>query len=233
MATITETETTPATALEGDQCVVMQGVGWSGYKTLLRVRGERPRPKMIYLDGDVLLTSPSYPHESLKKRLGHFVMEVAISLKIRFIASGSTTFRRQKENGGVEPDESFYLANADRVRGKKRLSVGVDPPPELVIEVVQSYDADDAVEVYRRFRVPEVWVCDGNVLHILAFQTDETYTQVNASVAFPFLSAAEICEWVVRPQTETDAEWGLDLRAWVLDVPLPRYQGRANDAGGA
>ena len=27
-----------------------------------------------------------------------------------------------------------------------------------------SHEADDAVEVYRRFRVPEVWICDENQL---------------------------------------------------------------------
>ena len=46
----------------GDQCVVLRDVGWKGYRTLLRVRGQRPRPRMIYLDGSVYLATTSYLH---------------------------------------------------------------------------------------------------------------------------------------------------------------------------
>jgi hypothetical protein len=102
MATITAETTTEA---EGDQLVVMRGVGWKGYASLLRVRGERSRPKMVYLDGDVYLMSPAYPHEHYKKRLGHLVLNVTEELDIPCVFAGSTTFRRRKKKGGAEADE--------------------------------------------------------------------------------------------------------------------------------
>ena len=56
----------------GDQCVEFPGVGWKGYSTLLRLRGERSVPRMVYLDGTVWLMSPAFPHERLSVRLGSF-----------------------------------------------------------------------------------------------------------------------------------------------------------------
>src|SRR4051794_29774448 len=87
---------------EADQCVVLRDIDWKGYTTLLRLRGERPVPRMVYLDGSVYLLSPSFPHENLKERLGTFVTEVVVGLGIPHIPSGSTTFRRRAKRGGVE-----------------------------------------------------------------------------------------------------------------------------------
>src|SRR5437763_1138378 len=98
MATTAETtarsETTDAEAPIGDQCVVLRDIGWNGYTTMLRLRGERPRPRMGYLDGDLFLVSPAYTHERFAERLGVFVMELVAGCDIPCIMSGSTTFRR-------------------------------------------------------------------------------------------------------------------------------------------
>src|SRR3954447_10628909 len=115
----TTTPIRPAsTVVEGDHCVTLHGLDWKGYLTMLRLRGERPVPRMIYLDGSLLLVSPSYVHEFLKKRLGTFVLVVAEELDIDHIPAASMTFRRRKKEAGVEGDETFYLASAPRIQGK-------------------------------------------------------------------------------------------------------------------
>src|SRR2546421_226895 len=95
---------TSTRAANGDQCVEFPAIGWNGYLTLLRLRGEHSTPRMIYLDGTVLLRSPSFPHERLKKRLGQFVTEVVVGLNIPCVPAGSTTFRRRAKKGGIEGD---------------------------------------------------------------------------------------------------------------------------------
>lgn len=226
-ATTTETATEPA----GDQCVVMRGVDWKGYTSVLRARGKRRHPRMVYLDGNLYLMSPEFRHEYLAEQLGGFVKAVAGELDIVYVKARSTTFRRRKQRGGAEADQSFYLANAARIAGKSRLHLRVDPPPDLVIEAVNTHDADAAVEVWRRFGVPEVWVCDLSSLQILALQPDGTYADSDASVSFPFLSAAEVLGWVSRPQTGNDAAWARELRRWVREVVAPRA--RASEEGKA
>jgi Uma2 family endonuclease len=226
----TRTRTQP---IVGDQCVVMYDVGWNGYTMMLRLRGGRSIPRMVYLDGDLYLMSPAYTHEYFAERLGAFVMEVVVGLGIPCMMAGRTTFRRKKKKGGVEGDKTFYLANAERIRGKQRqnLHLRKDPPPDLAIESVNTHDADAAVEVWRRFGVPEVWVEDGDSLQILALQTTGQYAESTHSVSFPFLAASEIHEWVSRPETELDTDLIKALRKWVAGPLLERY--RATQTGNA
>jgi len=220
-ATTTPTRTVEA---EGDQCVVLRDIGWKGYTSLLKTRGERAVPRMVYLDGSLSLMSPSFTHEYLKERLGVFVTEVVVGLVIPCIHSGSTTFRRRAKRGGVEGDQTYYLANLERIRGQKKISLRIDPPPDLAIEVVASHDADDSVEVYRRLRVPEVWICDQDQLTILVLQPTGRYAPAERSHAFNFLTASAIHSWISRGQDDSNTAWIIDLRRWVAEVLAPRHQ---------
>jgi Uma2 family endonuclease len=224
MATTIPTRSVSAT-VEGDQCVTLHDLDWKGYLTMLRLRGERPVPRMVYLDGSLQLVSPSYVHEFLKKRLGTFVLEVVVELGIHHIPAGSTTFRRRRKRGGVEGDESFYLANAARIHGKTDINLRTDPPPDLAIEAVHTHDARAAVEVYRRLGVPEVWICDGERLRVLVRQANGRYAASESSAAFPFLKAAEIFAWVTRPTAVSETEWVNELRRWVRETLVPRRAG--------
>jgi Uma2 family endonuclease len=214
-----------------NQCVALRDVGWKGYSTLLRIRGDRSMPRMVYLDGTVWLMSPSFPHERLKNRLGHFVAEIVVGLAIPCIMAGSTTLRRRVKRGGVEGDQTYYLANEERIRGKDKINLKTDPPPDLAIEAVYSHEADAAVEIYRRFKVPEVWVCDESGLVILVLQSNGRYAESPNSVAFPFLSAAEVYDWVRRPQTGSDTDWIKELRSWVKRTLKPRVRGQEKNDG--
>jgi Uma2 family endonuclease len=219
----TTISTLPATVtIAGDQCVRLAGLGWKGFLTVLRLRGDHPAPRMIYLDGDLLLVSPSYIHERLAERLGMFVIEVVVGLGIPCMPSGSTTFRRRKKLAGVEGDKTYYLANAAQILGKREIDLRFDPPPDLAIEAVHTHEAAVAVEVYRRIGVPEVWVCDEAELRILVRQANGRYGRAEASAAFPFLKAAEVFAWITKPETVTATEWAADLRRWVRDTLVPR-----------
>jgi Uma2 family endonuclease len=221
----------PTREAGGDQCVAFPGIGWKGYVTLLRLRGERSMPKMVYLDGTAWLMSPTFPHERLKTRLGQFATEVLVGLRIPYVPAGSTTLRRRAKKGGVEGDQTFYLANEARIRGKNRIDLRTDPPPDLAMEAVYSHDAEAAVEVYRRLRVPEVWICDEAELLILVLQPNGKYATSTTSAAFPFLSAAEVYEWVSQPQSVAELEWVTALRRWVRRTLRPRIRRQPGNAG--
>ncbi len=216
---------------EGDRSVALREIGWKGYLTLLRLRGERPTPRMVYLDGTVWLMSPTFPHERLKKRLGWIVEEIVRVFNIPCVATASTTFRRRAKKGGVEGDETYYLANEARVRGKDKISLRTDPPPDLAIEAVYSHDAEAAIEVYRRFRVPEVWICDEAELVILVLQPNGQYAASPTSASFPFLSATEVYGWVSRPKTISDTQWMNELRRWVRRTLKPRIRRKPGNPG--
>jgi Uma2 family endonuclease len=226
MATTIPSSTRSAAALvQGDQCVTLRGIDWKGYLTILRLRGERPVPRMIYCDGELLLVSPSYIHERLSELLGIFIIEVVVGLEIPCTSAGSTTFRRRAKRGGVEGDKTFYLANQARVHGKNEIDLRNDPPPDLAIEAVHTHEVAAAIEVYRRLGVPEVWVCDGEKLRILVRQANGRYARADSSAAFPFLEAAEVFAWVTRPDVASDTDWVKELRRWVRDTLVPRRAG--------
>jgi Uma2 family endonuclease len=218
------TITDRSTTIDADQCVELRDIDWKGYLTVLRLRGDRGRPRIIYLDGSLYLVTTSLPHEDLKKRLGLLISEVVLGLNIPCRQTGETTYRRRKKKGGVEGDETYYIANAPQVRGKKEIDLRTDPPPDLAVEVVYTHAAKAAVEVYRRLGVPEVWICDEKGLRILVRQANGRYAESATSAAFPFLTAAEIFSWVGRPEAEADTEWGLEVRRWVRDTLAPRRE---------
>jgi Uma2 family endonuclease len=174
----------------------------------------------------VWFMSPSCPHERMSKRLGWIVETIIVEFDIPCIASASTTLRRRTKRGGVEGDQSYYLANAERIRGKDKINLKIDPPPDLAIEAVYFHEADAAIEVYRRFKVPEVWVCDEVGRVILVLQSDSRYAESATSLAFPFLSASEIFEWVSRPMGELDNDWIKEFRNWARRTLKPRVRGQ-------
>ena len=135
------TATIESTQTDADQCVVLRDIDWKGYSTLLRLRGERPVPRMVYLDGSLYLMSPSFPHECLKERLGIFVMEVVVGpghplhllpARRRFVAAPSAAASR-----GIRP---ITWPTLDRIRGKKKINLRTDPPPDLAIEAVVTHE---------------------------------------------------------------------------------------------
>ncbi len=141
----------PTREADGDQCVEFPGIGWKGYVTLLRLRGERSMPKMVYLDGTVWLMSPSFPHERLKQRLGSVRRRDRRWPGRPLCPARSTTLRRRAKRGGRRRRSDLLHGQRGRIRGKDKIRLRNDPPPDLAIEAVYSHDADEAVEVYRRF----------------------------------------------------------------------------------
>ena len=205
---------------EADQVLVITGVDSAGYERYLNARGERSRPKIIYLDGDLILVSPSRPHERMNVRIGTFLYEVIVNLRLQVLRLGQMTWRRG-DGPGVEGDQTYYLANEPLVRDKK-IDLEVDPPPDLAIEVVHTHKADHALEVHGRLGVPEVWVCDADRVAIHLLQADGTYQEAERSRALPFLSAAEIFARIQQPAGMTEIEWIDDVRRWVREVLVPR-----------
>jgi hypothetical protein len=57
---------------------------------------------------------------------------------------------------------------------------------------------------------------------------DGWYVESATSLAFPFLSAVEVLDWIRRPEADeaSDSDWTYDLRRWVQDVLIPRAAAR-------
>src|SRR5262249_36834825 len=151
--------------------------------------------------------APAPIHEEFTERLSDLVKVVCEELNIPYKTMRSTTFREKKGEGGAEADASFYLRNAGRMRGRRDLNLRRDPPPDWTTEAVNTHQADSAVEVWRRLRVPEVWVADAPRVQILSLRGDGSYAEAPDSAAFPYLTADELFGWMTREDEGTDLDW--------------------------
>lgn len=129
---------------ETDQRVMLSGVDWATYVSL-RDRYESPAVRMTYLKGTLELMSPSPLHESIKTRINRLLSMWAIERDVPLQGFGSTTFRREQVERGLEPDECYVLG------------AQLDEVPDLAIEVVVTSGGIDKLAVYAPLGVPEVW----------------------------------------------------------------------------
>src|SRR5258705_1908556 len=141
--------------------LLLEGISWDFYQTLLRETSER-RLYMTYDEGRLEIMAPLPEHERIKTLIGGFIELISLERNIPMCRLGSTTFHRKRLAKGLEPDECYYIQHEQDVRGKKRIRLGFDPPPDLVVEVDISYRALNRERIYAAMGVPEIWHYDLN-----------------------------------------------------------------------
>jgi Uma2 family endonuclease len=194
------TTTTPDVA---NQQVVLSNVSWETYKMLLEDLAGRSAPRLTYDRGQLEIMSPTPEHERLNRRINLIVDIVAAELDIRVDVLGSTTFSREDIDRGFEPDSCFYVAKADRVRGKKRIDLGKDPAPDLVIEIDITSSSIPKMPIFAHFGVPEVWQYDGSSLRMSKLEGSE-YVSIDRSLAFPIITSRVLEDFLAKSQEWED-----------------------------
>jgi Uma2 family endonuclease len=194
---------------------------------MLEILDGRRSPRLIYLDGNVTLMSPtSIEHERLSDRLSDSVKIIIDVFQIPCYATREATFRRRGLDAGIQGDVTFYLYdNVARIRGKKRIDLRTDPPPDLAIEAVVAHRATEVVRTWRRLHVPEVWVADAAGISFLVRGQRGRYLASDTSRALPFLTAAELHDQIRRHLDADDHIWFASFRQWVQAVLAPRRAG--------
>jgi hypothetical protein len=81
-STASATAASPATVerrvrtLVPEQRVVLRGIDWDGYETILKLVGDQPAARLTYDRGDLELMAPSLDHEESGSLLGRMVETV-------------------------------------------------------------------------------------------------------------------------------------------------------------
>ncbi len=200
-----------------EQRVTLHNVSWETYERLLADLWDSSAPRLTYDRGTLEIMSPSSEHERYNRTAAQIVEELAVELDVHLESLGSTTFRREDLDRGFEPDSCFYIRNAAGVRGKKRIDLGTDPPPDLVIEIDISSPSLAKLPIFAKAGVPEVWRFDGSSLAIYELVGGE-YMGRDSSVAFPAVTAADITAFIRDSETMERPEWVRKLRAWARDL---------------
>lgn len=192
--------------------VQLSGISWNTYETLLKELCDR-RLRLTYNRGNLEIMVPSPEHELYKEVLGRFVETLAEELEVRIYPLGATTFKRP-ELVGAEPDKCFYIRNLSAVKGKKRIDLDRDPPPDLVVEIDITSSSKIRFPVYADLGVPEIWCYDGNSFTVYQLQERE-YIPSEQSLAFPNLPIIEISNFLQQAMTMDYLELVRSFRHWV------------------
>jgi Uma2 family endonuclease len=189
-------------------------VSWELYEHLLKQTAHR-RVKITYDNGELELMSPLPEHERPSRALCLLIMILTEELHTPFSALGGITLKRGQKKKGLEPDECFYIRNARRIRGKKRISLPKDPPPDLAIEIDVTRWSIPRLPIYAAMGVPEVWRYDGKPVQCLHLAKSGDYRPSERSLSFPMLRPADLTRFIQQAESADLLAAGSAFRKWV------------------
>ncbi|MBN3949845.1 MAG: Uma2 family endonuclease [Nostoc sp. NMS7] len=195
------------------QRVILRDVTWQELETILEDLGEHRAARIAYDRGILEIMAPLPEHEYDKEIIGDLIKALLEQLNTEFISLGSTTFKNQAMAQGIEPDQCFYIKNEFRIRGKKRLDLTVDPPPDLALEI--DITSRTHPNIYEALKVPELWRFDQGKLKINVLR-DGHYVESQQSLNFPLFPLIEAIPQYLKQSTTAGRNATLKaFRLWV------------------
>ena len=174
---------------------ILRGLDWQDFEALLEEAGEHRAVRYAYHHGELEIMSPLAEHEFNKSIIASIIEILLEEMDLEFIALGSTTLKNTLAAQAVEPDECFYVRHEAEVRGKARLNLDIDPPPDLALEIDLS--SRTHFRHYAGLGIPELWRYDGKELEILLLE-EGGYRAADTSLLFPQFELKALVPELVR-----------------------------------
>ena len=169
--------------------VLLKDVSWQMYEKILDELGEERGTRIAYSQGILEIMTPLFEHEDDKEIIGDLVKVLLEEINLEFRSAAATTFKNEKMGQGIEADQCFYIQNEAAIRGKKRLDLAFDPPPDLAIEI--DITSRTHLHSYEGLGVPELWRFNGEKLQIYVLEEGK-YIESNWSYIFPNLPLIDV-----------------------------------------
>lgn len=190
-------------------------VSWKEYEQLLTDLGESYHKRIFYDRGRLEVMTISSLHERQKNVINALISTLRDELDVDIESCGSTTYKEEIKAAGAEPDDSFYVQNADVVMGQEvDLDLAYDPPPDLVVEIDRSSSSLNKFPIYAGLGVTELWRVVDRRVRIWVLAGDD-YEESAHSHAFPFLTAEAISEFLEKGVTESTRKAARSFREWL------------------
>ncbi|MCL1469390.1 Uma2 family endonuclease [Argonema antarcticum] len=205
---------TAATPPPTSSYIVLHDISWEMYEQLLEIFAEHSTPRMTYYKGTLELMTPLSDHERFSWTLGRLVAALSEELGLEIVGVKSTTWRSEPHAVGKEADESFYIQNEPAVRGKLKIDLTVDPPPDLTIEIDTTHSSIDQMAIYAELKVPEVWRFRNGKI-IINILTDTGYIESETSLAFESFPVKELPRFMQLDPEKGENARLREFREWV------------------
>jgi Uma2 family endonuclease len=142
------------------------------------------------------MMTPRRDHEWIKKLVGRMLEAMALALDLPIQSTSSTTLSRSKHDRGLQPDESYYVGEHVATVASETYEPGVDPPPDLAIEVVATNPVVPRLPLFAAIGVREIWRWTGAEMEFLRLTRGRKYQKIRRSREFPFVSAADVTRFL-------------------------------------
>jgi Uma2 family endonuclease len=176
--------------VDSDQILLMNGINWNIYETLLQRFENISHYRFKYLEGTLEIMSPSRRHEFDKKLIALLLETYFIEKDIDFYPLGSTTLRREAAARGIEPDECYCFDSEKSV-------------PDLAIEVVVTSGGIDDLLIYQGLGVQEVLFWQNHQFSLYSLRGDK-YEKVSKSEFLPDLDLSFLASLILSGDKPKD-----------------------------
>ena len=195
--------------------VFLEDITWQEFEIILEELGEHRASRVAYDNGILEIMTPLPEHETNKLFISNFIEIILEELDIDFYPLGSTTFKNRDMLKGIEPDNCFYIQNEAAVRGKEKLALSIDPPPDLALEI--DITSRSHPSIYEALGVPEPWRFEKGKLQINILR-DRKYTESAFSLIFPNLPLIEVIpQYLSQVKTAGRNKTMRAFRTWVQE----------------
>ncbi len=195
--------------------LLLRNVDWESFEQLLEELGDNRGTRLSFSDNTVEIMAPMAVHEDDKSMISDLIKTMLDEMGIEFRALASTTFKNKQMTQAVEPDECFYIQNEEKTRGKAKIDLEQDPPPDLAIEI--DLTSRTHFNNYEKLGVPELWRFDGKSLNINILQNN-VYIESSQSRQFPNIPLKEaIPRFVEESKTHGRSKMIKSFKLWLKD----------------
>lgn len=193
--------------------ILLHDISWQQFEALLQDLGDHRAARLAYDRGTLEIMTPLPEHEYYKEVLSEATKEIADILERDYESYGSTTWRRQIQEAGLEPDNCFYFQNEFKVRGKLSFDLDRDPPPDLSLEIDLTSKSLNRLPIYARLGVPELWCYDDEQITIYHLRQG-AYVEAANSLVFPQLPIRELPQLIEEYRQQGRRALRQAIRAW-------------------
>jgi Uma2 family endonuclease len=175
-------------------------VEWQKFEAILTELGEKRSSRIAYYQKTLEIRMPLAEHERAKVIIGDLLKILLDHLNLEWESLGSTTFKKQKNLVGIEPDDCFYIHNYRSTIGMKRINLDTDPPPDLAIEV--DLTSKTQISAYESIGVPEIWKYDRGKIIIYLLQNGKYQESATSSIIPDMSTIATLCEYLAKSELQ-------------------------------
>lgn len=196
--------------------VLLHNFSWQQFENLLINLGDNRASRIAYDAGTLEIMTPLPEHEYFKQSISIAIEDIAEVLEYDYESYGSTTWRREVKQAGLEPDNCFYFQNEALIRGKIQFDLNEDPPPDLALEIDLTSKSLNRFPIYARLGIPELWCYEEGTLKIYCLQ-GENYLEVEQSCIFPTLNIRDLPQIIQSYRLQGRRALRRAVRTWARE----------------